>query len=377
MRTFLNNRLRLILILITVLMLSGCSKNNNQLKVTSDLNMHQSAPGVFTETESGYYLSSGEFFYYSDKDKINFVKLCNKPNCEHKDENCNAYNYGAANNTHFFNGKLVFPFIKDSATEWKLIIASKNMDGTDFKIEKELDIGAYGYNGKMHKNYFVYNLEKYDEGTTDRTSTLYLMDLNHLEREPVIIYEYVETVVNIGASIYSKAMIGEYIFFSAKDKVFRYDISSKALIDIPNYEFAKKGEFYTESGIYQLNMDNDFYFLDIETGERTALMKDEDPLAFGPFFSDGERIYRPNYSYGNMVIPDEYNGVLIYDMEGNRIDFIKYSIPTDYHGYFIIAEDKVFFFRTLDNNSITSYSYFDKDKIGTDGLEWTDVLLKD
>ena len=375
MRNLMNNRL--ILILIAILMLSGCTKNSNQPQLTSDLNIHQSALGFFTETESGYYLSSGDFFYYSDKDNINFVKLCNKPDCEHTGENCNAYNYGANNNTHFFNGKLIFPYIKDSETEYKLTIASKNMDGTDFKIEKELDIDSYRYDGKMHRNYFVYNLEKYDEGTTDRTSTLYLLDLNHLEQEPVIIYEYVETVVNVGAGIYSPAMIGEYIFFIVKDKAFRYDISSKALIDIPNFEFARKGAFYTESGIYQLNIDNDFYFLDIETGERTALKKDEDPLAFGPFFSDGERIYRPNYSYGNMVIPDEYNGVLIYDMEGNRIDFIKYSIPTANEIYFVIAEDRVLVFRTPDNNPITSYSYFDKDKIGTDGLEWTDVILND
>ena len=375
MRISGNNRL--ILILITILMLSGCSKNSNQSQLTSDLNIHQSAPGFFTETESGYYLTSGNFFYYSDKDNINFVKLCNKPDCEHTGENCNAYNYGANYDTHFFNGKLVFPYIKESATEWILTIASKNMDGTDFKIEKELDIGPGGYNGKMHRNYFVYNLEKYDEGTTDRTSTLYLLDLNHLEQEPVIIYEYVETVVNVGVSINSKAMIGEYIFFSVKDKVYRYDISSKSLIDIPNYEIARKGEFYTENGIYQLNIDNDFYFLDIETGERTALKKDEDPLAFGPFFSDGERTYRPNYSYGKMVIPDEYNGILIYDMEGDRIDFIKYSIPTANQIYFVIAEDKVFVFREPDNNSITSYSYFDKDKVGTDALEWTDVTIND
>ena len=375
MRNLMNNRL--ILILIAILMLSGCTKNSNQPQLTSDLNIHQSALGFFTETESGYYLSSGDFFYYSDKDNINFVKLCNKPDCEHTGENCNAYNYGSRSNTHFFNGKLVFPYIKESATEWMLTIASKNMDGTDFKIEKEIYIGAGGYDGKMHRNYFVYNLEIYEEGATDRTSTLYLLDLNHLEQEPVIIYEYVETVVNVGAGINSPAMRGEYIFFNVKDKVYRYDISSKALIDIPNYEIARKGEFYTESGIYQLNMDNDFYYRDVLTGEVTALKKDEDPLAFGPFFSDGERIYRPNYSYGNMVIPDEYNGILIYDMEGNRIDFIKYSIPTDNHGYFVIAEDKVFVFRAPDYDSITSYSYFDKGKIGTDGLEWTDVILND
>ena len=375
MRNFMKNRV--IYILFIILFLSGCSKNSNQPQITSDLNTHQSALGFFTETESGYYLSSGDFFYYSDKDKINFVKLCNKPDCEHKDENCNAYNYGANYDTHFFNGKLVFPYIKDNETEYKLTIASKNMDGTDFKIEKELDIDAYRYDGKMHRNYFVYNLEKYDEGTTDRTSTLYLLDLNHLEQEPIIIYEYVETVVDVGVGIYSPAMIGEYIFFIAKGKVFRYDISSKVLIEIPNYEFGYKGEFYTESGIYQMNMDNDFYYRDVLTGEVTALMKDDDPLAFGPFFSDGERTYRPNYSYGNMVIPDENNGVLIYDMEGNRIDFIKYNIPTADQICFVIAKDKVFVFRRPDNNSITSYSYFDKDKIGTDGLEWTDVLLND
>lgn len=369
--------LSMIVTLIMILLVTGCGKKTNHDQFTSDLNMHQSAPGFFTETESGYYMTSGDFFYYSDKDKINFIKLCNKPDCEHENENCNAYNYGAIYDTHFFNGKLVFPYIEESAIKRKLIIASKGMDGTDFKVEKQIEIGAGGYSGKMHRNYFVYNIEKYNEGTTDRTSTLYLMDLSHLEQDPVQIYEYVETQANIGAGIRTKAMIGNFIFFSVKDSVFRYHISSEELVEIPNYVTAQKGEFYTETGIYQLNKDNDFYVLDVETGERTGLAKDEDPNAFGPFFSDGERIYRLNYSYGDTIIPDEAKGILIYDMYGNRIDFLEYSVPTDNRGYFAISEDKVFVFRAPNYDTIASYSYFEKNTIGTDRLEWTDMLLND
>ena len=45
------------------------------------------------ETENGYYMFIGStFLQYADKNNLsNWLPVCNKPNCLHQDQACNAY----------------------------------------------------------------------------------------------------------------------------------------------------------------------------------------------------------------------------------------------------------------------------------------------
>lgn len=107
--------------ILFVCYLSGCGKN--QQEFTTDLLISQSAPGFFTETDFEYYYNNGGYFYYSDKDKINFKKLCNKPNCLHNDENCNAYNNNRCfSDTNFCNGRLFYAYPNDENKNGELEI---------------------------------------------------------------------------------------------------------------------------------------------------------------------------------------------------------------------------------------------------------------
>lgn len=55
--------------------------------------------GIYVaKTENGYYYLNGDFIYYTDKDTMKPIPLCNKPNCKHENETddtkvyeCNAY----------------------------------------------------------------------------------------------------------------------------------------------------------------------------------------------------------------------------------------------------------------------------------------------
>ncbi|MEG1947812.1 MAG: hypothetical protein RR139_12030 [Lachnospiraceae bacterium] len=361
--------------LILSMILPGCGSKNSADSITTDINYSQSAPGFFIETETGYYFSSDNYFYYSDKDKINFVKLCSKPDCTHKDSNCNAYNYDSGCNTHFYNGKLVYPYHQSDEFNSEIVIASKNADGTDTKQEKVIEVTPGFYSGKMHRNYFVYNLIETDEKTGSQHSRLYIQRLDQLKEDPKVAYEYIQEEETKNAEIVVFAMVEESLFFRADGSLFQYEIGTEKLVEIPEESQMKKGEYFTKDRIYQVDMEDNFYYQDLKTGEIVQLKKEEDPNIYGPFQTDGERMYRLNYSYGDTVIPDEYNGIFIYDMEGNPVDYAKYSIPTDNQMYFVAAEDKVFVFRIPGGGPVTSYSYFNKEDIGTGDIKWTDVDL--
>lgn len=59
----------------------------------------------FFETDLGYYLLNynNKMIYYSEKSELNFVILCNKPDCDHSGEDCNAY---AGSHIGYYNGKI-------------------------------------------------------------------------------------------------------------------------------------------------------------------------------------------------------------------------------------------------------------------------------
>jgi hypothetical protein len=52
--------------------------------------------GRFIETPYGSYFASGNrYIYYSHKGNTKYVKLCNKPDCSHNSEDCNAFLKGS------------------------------------------------------------------------------------------------------------------------------------------------------------------------------------------------------------------------------------------------------------------------------------------
>lgn len=358
------------------LMLSGCGKVDNGKGITTDINNSQSAPGFFTETESGYYFSSGDYFYYSDKDNVKFVKLCNKPDCMHNSSDCNAYNQGSKCDAHFYEGRLVFPYYDIGENGNNVVIASKGIDGTEEKKEKIINLPVGLYCGKMHRNYFVYNVVEMEENSTEQHSYLYLQKLDKLKEEPEVIYEYVQKDETQNAEIVINAMVDNCVFFYAEGVLRRYDIESGKLLQVQGYEAGKRGEYYTKDRIYQMDMDNNFYYREVESGECVLLKSEENVNICGPFFSDGERIYRINQSYGDTQIPEENNGIYIYDMKGNYIDFVKYKMKQNSGIYFVIADDKVFVFDTPDYQTVTSGSYFEKSKIGKEKILWTDITVE-
>lgn len=356
------------------LLLTGCGDKKEGL--TTDLNLHQSAPGFFTETDYGYYFNYNGFFYYSDKDNVNFHKLCNKPNCSHNDENCNAYNnYDCYTDTNFSDGRIYYFYNKiDREGNPNTIIESKKPDGSNTKKEKTIDF-SYGYfSGKMHRNYLVYNIVKEENGRQE--SKLYIQNLNKIKEDPEVISEISCEIEERNPYIFVDALVSDSIYYTIGEKKYRYHINEKETVEVPLEVKMRKGLYYKENEILEVDFEDNYRKIDLKDGTVTNLALEKNPEELGPIFFDDTYMYRINYTYGPIEVPKEKEGIFIYDMDGTYITFIPYSLPTNNEMMFVAAEDKVFLFRIPGMGRITTYSYFDKSEIESGAVNWTDVEME-
>lgn len=85
------------IILCVLLIISGCSKNKPTYQdayILEDDYQYYLSHGA-AENEQGYFFTrfdanTGILVYYLDKESMKATVLCNKPECKHDDENCNA-----------------------------------------------------------------------------------------------------------------------------------------------------------------------------------------------------------------------------------------------------------------------------------------------
>lgn len=360
-------------IILLILSMQGCGKTAITSGFTSDLSVNQSSKGFLVETENGYYFSDGKYFYYSDRGNIDFQKLCSKLQCSHEDKNCNAWSFGA-NKVHFFNGRLIFSYLEEHGGKQELVVASKKADGSETKTLSRIEMPSIMTftDGYMHRNWYAYNIVVYDEEQEKEVTTLYLLDLNYPNKSPEVILRDVVADNVQNASIYLDSWVGEIMYFNYNGEKYRYNTENREYIVLPSDPYGTKGEYYTEKNIYKMDIENNLYKINVKTNTKTYLTKDDE--VFGPFFSDGTYLYRLNYSYGNTMVAEDENGIYIYDMDGKRITFVKYSLPTDNRVYFVSTSDRVFVFRLDDLWNIVSYSYFEKSNIESGRCVWIDVM---
>jgi len=92
------------------------------------------------ETEEGFYLLSGSFYFYADKaDLHNWVLVCSKPDCDHLN-NCTGHIF--TNSIMMKDGRLLYETASGSIPELYLgeehgpVLVSASVSGTDRKVER-------------------------------------------------------------------------------------------------------------------------------------------------------------------------------------------------------------------------------------------------
>ena len=147
-----------------LLLFSACARGENAENIKDAAYRLQDNLQYFINTPMGEYymnpLDERGMIYFSEHGKHEFYLLCNKPDCSHSDENCNAY---AGIALGYYNNHLYSVCLQSSDDEFTLV--QMNMDGSEHKKICSLPEqhapdgtisggGSYGF----HNGFLLYEL---------------------------------------------------------------------------------------------------------------------------------------------------------------------------------------------------------------------------
>ena len=145
------------LAVLLILSLSACGGKENAGKAklpaaqsgSSNTNFQKNMAGsqsididTMCETESGYYLSYDAFVFYVDKKSKSTAILCNKPECSHRDDKCNAWINGYSLTA--YDGKLYYnstDYVEEKGGYKNMgnALRSMELDGTKHDVVQALE----------------------------------------------------------------------------------------------------------------------------------------------------------------------------------------------------------------------------------------------
>lgn len=221
--------MRIISVLLFMLMiLTGCSGST---AFPTDENFHfetdaqsysfgQGESRSIAESETGYYFSMllGGFYYlfYADKDTMEPVPVCSKPNCMHYEETdqekrelCNAHVTGIpGSGIFYYNGKLYLPEYSLTGNETE--INEYSLDGTVRKTLFSLKEKSYFSSDMLfHRGYFYVASNTYDE-ETNALLQVWRYSLDRPAQKGELLFEQSAP----GASIQDVRAYGNRLFFT-------------------------------------------------------------------------------------------------------------------------------------------------------------------
>ena len=397
-------RISALIIFFAVFFFSGCMQFENKsigsgsdrYNYLSDSQLIKSgAPSILREYakgEYGYYSKVGKFLYFTDAETMESTALCNKPNCLHNNENCNAH-IGVVYDIAYNDGYIYY-----------------NTTGTleHDKIGTELYRVKWDGTEREHLRYFQYNVaewcihrgymyyvcllygDSYYGGFSDSNNCdayVYRLKLSDIDAEPEQVYFAEE--IHKDASISSISAFGENLYFM----IYGYSRSdSKELIS----DFIKVNLFTFEAKKMQADDGRRisypmllgdrlvFSYARNDKGEYEYYVTDfdgENPewlitvSAFERVFCDGTYLYVDNAEAFGYTNPDRDNAekvrrFKVYDAELNLIDEVSFESEDACTWDFRTIDDEIFFFSGANYNGDVVISYFDKSELGSINGVW-------
>ncbi|HOF26583.1 MAG TPA: hypothetical protein PLK23_08090 [Clostridia bacterium] len=316
---------------------------------------------AYLVTPYGMYINIGKYVYYSEKGNTEYVKLCNKPNCNHSTEDCNAYT--GAHQIGYYKDKIYYTSFKMNVNTLNCM----NMDGTNHKEIKVLNnayISTFGY---YHNGYFYYMLGFPGLqliGVTNDDNNLYRVKVDDNSKPEII----------LTGDIIKKSMfyvVEDTIYLIVREDggfgccLYSYSCKTGALTKISDCWAGIS--YYTKDYGYCYRINEGIYKYNVETGEVTL----DKAIKFNNHGHCEVRFY-PDYIYLIHNRNDDYRALREQDLvlyiynwdyeiiETVLLDFInkgkRGNFITDVGDYIIFASD-------MDNKP--DY-YIDKSEIGTD-----------
>ncbi len=316
-------------VIIALILLSGCTKTDDTSVINEDANFsfeqdynYQADNTFFVPSSTGIYMTIGDYFQYYDYATKKFVFLCNKPDCLHnletdqiKGQQCYAYcenpDYGGmginfiAYNDH--NLYTVQEGALNGAGQSYQSLMSIHIDGSGW--EKVVDFPNQVGMLKFHRGKAYY---------TDTYNDLYVLNLS--TKKQVILNEELNSKLKgkSYATIYDHYL---YIFAKSYNDT-NYGVLIKYDIDTNEYKII--GENLDLTGALRPINENKFvgtdskhqgFIYDSETKETKIISLDarNDYVGDNYIFLRG---YPKDYPDGDDL---SYN-VYLLDLEGNLLD---------------------------------------------------------
>lgn len=314
---------------------------------------YSSEIGNLCETETGYYLQYDAFLYYVDKESKTATILCNKPECSHRDEKCNAWTNGRS--LCAFNGKLYFnnsDYVEENGgyKNYGDVLRSMELDGTKHDVAQALEFTVNGNSMQniqkpiIHRGivYFTYN------------GVLYGVSLGSDLKNAVKIFgDKAEdaaggmTIYNPNALQYKLWADGDTIYFMVnlqqsdktyKDTLFSYQPESgevrecwktpdKSEVGTWEKSGVSPSAWYIKDGyLYFYLSGNDLWRTDLAIGKNECLAKTSEKTKYGSAVFSDSYVCILNDTPGNSLNlignGQVYTGgdtLFIYNMDGSFV----------------------------------------------------------
>ena len=310
-----------------------------------DPNFHQVA-----KSDKGYYFirnksigrmkKSHEFLCFWDSSSGECIELCGKAECDHKNENCDAYlgEHEYMMNIYFYQNKLYL--IKRAGS--RAILEEVNPDGTDRK--EAGDVGIANNNNTSNRMAFCGNdVYVYDANETeyveDESYTVRLYKMSLITGKKEVVYEYtgvlpiIKCLRSYGDNVY---YIVDYKIENGenKDGIQQYKMAGEGLMQISGTTGEITNiidEIVTD---YAVDMENNnlYYYVyakglykkSMDTGKSELIYKADGSMASCRMSYDGNNIYIDNedwkswgHTYGGT--PKYEKKYLMLDKQGKEI----------------------------------------------------------
>lgn len=373
---------------LLTLCLAACGKGEDTTKEVAQMPGFAKVAGSAgpESADGGVYVfswnpESAFLYYWNFKDDIS-VPLCNKANCMHADETCNAWFHDPDVATLQRYGNKLYLWCGFRSFS----LYSENLDGTgrekvctfssDDKIPQWISSAVFA--GK----YCYLNVSFGQDRAGSDVKGLYQVDsktgkakLIRMNNEEPGWKEYrMEDVVYDNGMVYY--MIQQYRTGEARSLLYRYNEESgedTLLYDVNDiiYEFVADNKlYYTKE--YEENAKETLFVVDLETGQERELSVPH----VGGLTYDGKWMY--------ITKEKEDNGMIctVCDLDGNVIAQIEDGFEQDSTNTtaYSTTTDQIVFFRQSfkdDNTTVTRYHVIEKSDIGKDPIPYHEITIED
>ncbi len=250
-----------------------------------------SLPGGFAESETGIYYALDNFLYYADANSNEFTVLCGRPECEHKDEDCDAYILTSS--FTIYNDEIYHFESSTNDGVHTIELWKRQLDGSHHEKVKDviqLQDSTVKLAGYFHQGYYYYPYMNIAAVTTGYPGDgLYRTSLDSDgELEKVLDVNVLDQLLD--SAVLSISFYENSLYIVGSDglgafDLWEHDLDTNQMTKLID-DWSIWGNLFTDEIIYYYHPRDGFYEYDIESKQSQHMASD--PLDDRGIDSDAE-----------------------------------------------------------------------------------------